>query len=195
MASNTLSGAGVSPANTKSQILHIGTGTVTNAIIRLGDGTPTPMRFTATGMAIDGTLEALGVSICHVLGADVVATTNTPVGVSAFGFTPVAGAVYLLQLILVAQSVETATGVQIVASGGSGNLSMLEPGSTLGISSITGTYAATSSPAANTNFGIQLSGLFSPTNTTPLAFAVKSENASKAVTFKAGSVLLRTRIS
>ena len=52
MASNTLSGAGVTPANTKAQLLHIGTGTLgAGAVVRLGDGTATPLTISSAGIS------------------------------------------------------------------------------------------------------------------------------------------------
>jgi hypothetical protein len=59
MASNSLSGSGVSPANTKAQLLHIGTGNLAaGAVVRLGDGTATPVTISSAGITVDGAVVA-----------------------------------------------------------------------------------------------------------------------------------------
>jgi hypothetical protein len=61
MASNTLSGTGVSPANTKAQLLHIGTGNLAaGAAVRLGDGTATQLTLSSAGAAVAGDISATG---------------------------------------------------------------------------------------------------------------------------------------
>lgn len=58
MSSNTLSGAGVTPANTKAQLIHIGTGIPGGSYtLRLGDGTALPVSMTSTGME----MQSLGI--------------------------------------------------------------------------------------------------------------------------------------
>lgn len=211
MASNNLNGASIS--TTYAQLLHIGTGTAGVATIRIGDGTATAISFVSGGFKVTGTFEAtgnvtiggtlnvtgqitaLGVPVFRRVTSDVVASTNTNVAISAFDFVPVSGAVYMVEMCLIAQSVATTTGCQIVNTGGVGSLVMADPTSQFGIDSTGGTSAPTSAPAANTNFGIQLVGTFAPSSTGTLSFAVKSEVASSAVTIKAGSTLKITRIS
>lgn len=205
MASNTFTGN--SFASIYSQILHIGTGTAGAATVRTGDGTSTVLEFVSGGAKINGTLEAtgavtiggqitaLGVPVFRRVTSDVTASTTTQVNIAAFDFIPVNGAVYQVEMSLIATSAATTTGVQIVNSGGSGTLLMAESGTTLGISAIAGTYAATSSPSSSSAFGIRLFGVFTAGSTAPLQFDVKSEVASSAVVIKAGSVLKITRIS
>jgi len=61
MASNTLSGAGASPANTKAQLLHIGTGNLAaGAVIRLGEGTGTILTLSTAALAVGGNISATG---------------------------------------------------------------------------------------------------------------------------------------
>jgi hypothetical protein len=211
MASNTLTSNSIS--STYTQILHIGTGTAGVATVRLGDGTATALSFVSGGAKVTGTFEAtgnatiggtltvtgaitgLGVPVYRRLTADVAAPTTTQVALTELSFTPVNGAIYEVEMMLVAQSVATGTGVQIVNSGGSGTLVMAEPTSQFGISAVGGTYAATSAPAANTNFGILMKGTFTASSTSPLAFDIKSEVASSQVTAKFGSYLKITRIA
>lgn len=205
MASNTLSSQSIS--STYTQILHIGTGTAGAATVRTGDGTATVLNFVMGGAKINGTFEvtgtmkvggqidAIGVPVFRRLTADVSAPTNTNVDITAFNFAPVSGAVYMVEMNLIAQSAATTTGVQIVNTSGAGTLVMADPTSSYSITATGGTYAAISAPAANTNYGIQLIGTFAASSTATLSFAVKSEIASSAVTLKAGSVLKITRIS
>ena len=58
MSANNLTGS--SPAATRSQLLHIGTGTAAVATIRLGDGTATVISFVTGGFKVTGTFEATG---------------------------------------------------------------------------------------------------------------------------------------
>jgi len=205
MSANNLTGS--SPAATRAQLLHIGTGTPGAATIRAGDGTATVAEFVAGGFKVNGTLEvtgamtvlgalnALGVPVIKRLTADVTATTTTQVAISAFDFTPVSGAVYLVEMSLIATSAATTTGVQLVNAGGAGTLTMADPGSVFSITAIGGTYAATSAPVATNPFGIQLSGVFVASSTAVFCFDVKSEVAASTVVLKAGSFLKITRVS
>jgi hypothetical protein len=207
MASNTLSGAGVTPANTKAQILHIGTGTPGVATVRTGDGATTALSFVSGGAKVTGTFEAtgamtvggaitaLGVPVILRVTSNVTAATTTQVALTELDFTPVSGAVYLLEMALIATSAATTTGVQLVNTGGAGTLAMAEPNSAFSISAIGGTYAATSAPVATNNFGISLSGVFTASSTAPLTFTVKSEVASSQVVIKTGSFMKITRVS
>ena len=213
MSSNTLSGSGVTPANTKAQLLHIGTGTAGVSTVRTGDGTATALSFVSGGVQVTGTLNVttnltvggtltvtgavmgINVPVFARMSADITAATTTQVTLTPLTFTPINGAVYSVELMLIAQSVSTSTGVQIVNSGGSGTLVMTDPASAFSITAVAGTYAPTSAPIANTNFGILLMGLFTASSTTPVTFDVKSEVAASAVSIKAGSFLKITRIA
>mgnify|MGYP007083859131 CR=1 FL=1 len=205
MPANNLTGS--SPAATRAQLLHLGTGTPGAATIRAGDGTATAISFVTGGFKVTGTFEvtgamvvggaitALGVPVIKRVTSDVTAATTTQVAITELDFTPVSGAVYLLEMALIATSAATTTGVQIVNTGGAGTLAMAEPTSAFSISAIGGTYAATGAPVATNNFGILLQGVFTASSTAALQFQVKSEVAASAVVIKAGSVLQITRIS
>lgn len=211
MASNTLTSQSISA--TYLQLLHIGTGTAGVGTIRTGDGTATAISFVSGGFKVTGTFEAtgnttiggtltvtgqitaLGVPVYTRVTSDVVASTTTEVAVSELTFTPVSGAVYEVELAVIAQSVATTTGVRLVNTGGAGTLILAGPGDTDSITATGGTYSAGSSPVANVNFGILLKGVFIASSTAALTFSVKSEVASSAVTIKAGSILKITRIS
>jgi len=205
MAANTLTSNSIS--TTYTQILHIGTGTAGVSTVRTGDGTTTVLSFVSGGAKITGTFEvtgaltvggqiaSFGIPTYTRMTADVTASTTTEVALTTLTFTPVSGAIYEVELALIATSAATTTGVQIVNSGGAGTLVLAESGSAFSISAIAGTYAATSSPVATNNFGILLKGIFAPSSTAALAFNVKSEVAASAVTIKAGSFMKITRIS
>jgi hypothetical protein len=199
MAANTLTSNSIS--STYTQILHIGTGTAGVATVLTGDGATTALSFVSGGANVTGTLTvtgaitALGVPVYARLTSNVTASTTTEVALSALTFTPVSGAIYELEMALIATSAATTTGVQIVNTGGAGTLAMAEPTSAFSISAIGGTYAATAAPVATNNFGILLKGIFAPSSTAPLTFTVKSEVASSAVSIKADSFLKITRIS
>jgi len=227
MSSNTLSGSGVGPANTKDQILHIGTGTPGVATVRTGNGTATVLEFVSGGAKINGTHEAtgnaavggnqsitgtltvggqvaaLGVPIFKRLTSDVTAATTTAVALTALNFTPVIGGVYQVELILIAQSVATTTGVKITNVGGSGTLILVDPAGSYAvpgypsysISAIGGTYSPINAPVANAPFVIRLEGVFIADSAADLAFAVISEVAASAVAIKVNSLLKITRIS
>jgi hypothetical protein len=146
-------------------------------------------------MVVGGAITALGVPVIKRVTSDVTAATTTQVAITDLDFTPVSGAVYLLEMALIATSAATTTGVQLVNTGGAGTLVLAEPNTAFSISAIGGTYAATAAPVATNNFGILLQGVFTASSTAALQFQVKSEVASSAVAIKAGSVLQITRIS
>jgi hypothetical protein len=199
MSANNLNGQ--TPANTYTQMLHIGTGTTEAAVIRDGAGNATVAEFVSGGFKINGeltvtgALTALGVPVILRVTSNVTAATTTQVALTELDFTPVSGAVYLLEMALIATSAATTTGVQLANTGGAGTLAMAEPNSAFSISAIGGTYAATSAPVATNNFGISLSGVFTASSTAPLTFTVKSEVASSQVVIKTGSFMKITRVS
>lgn len=193
MAANTLTSNSIS--STYTQILHIGTGTAGEAVIRDGAGNATVAEFVSGGFKINGALTALGVPVIKLLTSNVTASTTTQVALTELDFTPVSGAVYLVEMALIATSAATTTGLQIVNTGGAGTLAMAEPTSAFSISAIGGTYAATSAPVATNNFGILLQGVFTASSAAVLQFQIKSEVASSAVVAKAGSFVKITRVS
>jgi hypothetical protein len=203
MASNTLSGAGVSPANTKSQLLHIGTGTLAaGAVVRLGDGTATPLTISSAGISVAGSIAATSMTLSGVtvkppqwkrLTGNILAIDTTPVALTELNFTPEAGASYELELLLIITSAATAGGARIDNTGGAGTLYLLEPNGALGIIATGGSYSPTSSPVAGT-WAMLLKGIFSAASTAALAFALKSDSTDD-VTALTGSYLRVTKIS
>lgn len=147
MASNTLSGSGVSPANTKDQLLHIGTGTAGEATVRIGDGTPTVLSFVSGGAKVAGTFESDGdlkfdnvlvtrpvgsgaltvtmpnwggvlpIDQVAVKAADQTNTTVTAAAVTDFSLALEAGATYVFEIMLLGKSVATTTGLQVRLTG------------------------------------------------------------------------------
>lgn len=143
MASNTLSGAGVSPANTKAQLLHIGTGTAAAGAIRTGDGTATVLELVAGGFKVAGTLEATGtfksggLTLTPALGAttedgiiepvrvakvaaDVSNATVTLAAVTGLSLPVVANGLYQIDAIIPTQSAATTTGARFQIDGPTG---------------------------------------------------------------------------
>ncbi len=209
MSSNTLSGAGVSPANTKDQLLHIGTGTLgAGAVVRLGDGTATPLTISSAGISVDGSIEATGAmtaatmtinsvavkpSVWKRLTGNILATDTTPVALTELAFTPENAATYEVELLLIITSAGTAGAAQIVNTGGAGTLYLLDPQTALGIVATGGSYSPTTSPVAGT-WALMLKGIFIASSTANLAFAIKSDDTND-VTALTGSYLRITKIS
>jgi hypothetical protein len=211
LTSNSISG-------TYLQLLHIGDGTPGVARVKSGNGTDTSLEFVSGGTKVNGTLQAtgnatlsgtlavtgaatfsgavagLGIPVFRHVTADVTAATTTEVAIAAFDFVPVSGAVYAVEMNLIARTLATTTGVQITNSGGAGTLLLVMDGSAFEMT-IGSTLANTSSPSASVAFGIRLFGVFTASSTAALAFSLKSEVAASAVTVKAGSILKITRIS
>jgi len=195
MPFNNLHDTGATPANTLEQLLHLGTGSVTNGTIRTGAGALTPLSFVDGELAVAGQIQALGIPVFRVLGGDLSTSTTSGVAIGDFDFVPVAGASYPMEMFLVCMSAATGTGVQISASGASGSLSLFDPASANRLDLLGQSYAPTSSPVANASFGCQLAGLFEPSGTQTLSFQLKSEVGGSTVQLKAGSVLKITRVS
>jgi hypothetical protein len=203
MSSNTLSGAGVSPANTKDQLLHIGTGTLgAGGVVRLGDGTATPLTLSSTGISVAGSIAATTLAIGGVnvkpaqwkrLTGNVLATDTTPVALTELDFTPENGAAYEVELMLIVTSAATAGAAQITNTGGAGTLYLLDPQTALGIVATGGSYSPTTSPVAGT-WALMLKGIFIASSTANLAFALKSDDTND-VTALTGSYLRVTKIS
>jgi hypothetical protein len=211
MASNTLTSNSIS--STYSQILHIGTGTAGAATVRTGDGSTTVLSFVSGGAKVTGTFEGtgdatfagavaaagrvsgIGISEYRRITSDVTAATTTQVDIPAFDFVPVSGAVYHIEMDLIATSAATTTGVRLVNTSGAGTLILADPANVTMLSAIGGTYAATAAPVATSSFGLRLAGVFTASSTAALSFAVVSEIAASSVSLKAGSILKITRIS
>ena len=213
MASNTLSGAGVSPANTKAQLLHIGTGTLgTGAVVRLGDGTATPLTISTTGLSIAGALAVNNIiadtlvvnditdggvtikpAVWQRLTANILATDTVLVPLTPLSFTPEDGATYEVEMLLVISSLALAGGPQIVNTGGAGSLYLANPQTALGIFATGGSYLLTASPVAGT-WVLLLKGVFVASSTDALTFSLRSDDTND-VTALAGSYLRVTKIS
>ena len=203
MASNTLSGAGVTLANTKAQLLHIGTGTLgAGAVVRLGDGTATPLTISSAGISVAGSIAATSLTISGVtvkpaqwkrLTGNILATDTTPVALTELDFTPENGAAYEVELMLIVTSAATAGAAQITNTGGAGTLYLLDPQTALGIVATGGSYSPTTSPVAGT-WALMLKGIFIASSTANLAFAIKSDDTND-VTALTGSYLRVTKIS
>ncbi len=215
MPSNTLSGPGVSPANTKAQLLHIGTGTLgAGAVVRLGDGTATPLTVSGTGLSVAGALAATtlaisgasalasltlgGIPQCptawRYLPTAVLATDTTPVPLTALDFTPVAGAIYALEMMLMVNSAVQASAAQLVNTGGAGTLFLAEPITTYGILAIGGSYAPPTSATAGGTWALVLKGSFTAASAAALTFALRSETTDD-ITALPGSYLKLTRLA
>ena len=201
MASNTLTG--VSPASTRNQLLHIGTGSLgAGAVVRLGDGTSTPLTISSAGISVAGSIAATTMTINSVpvkpsvwkrLTGNILATDTTPVALTELDFTPENSAVYEVELLLIVTSAATAGAAQITNTGGAGTLYLLDPQTALGIVATGGSYSPTTSPVAGT-WALMLKGIFIASSAANLAFAIKSDDTND-VTALTGSYLRVTKIS
>jgi hypothetical protein len=206
---------GLSPAATRGYILHISDATLPTAHVYTGAGVQTPLSFTVTGISVNGEVEADTLSLSagatiagtlvlggvtvrpalwKVASATVTATTTTQVAIADFAFTPALGATYELEMLLIATSPSSATGVRIVNTGGTGTLALLDNASAFGITATGGAYAQINAAQAGT-FGILLKGVFVATSTADLTWSIVSEVAASAVSIAAGSYLRLTRIA
>jgi hypothetical protein len=223
MASNTLSGAGVTPANTKNQLLHIGTGSIAaGSALRLGDGSLTKLSLHADGIGIDGlklssqlgaTAET-GVTLpmrLAVLGAD---WTNSTVTHTAVGLSlPVlANGLYEIDALLVTRSAATTTGAQFRLAGPAEFTWLAARWSQLSLAGLAaGTndymqnirawdvnFAALVSPEANQPFLTVLRGMLkigASAPTSQVSIQGASEVAASEVRALAGSFLKLTRLA
>ena len=187
----------MSPANTKDQLLHIGTGNLAaGAVVRLGDGTATALTVSATGIsapAVSVGSVAVKPAIWKCLSAPILATDTTLVALPELAFTPESGATYELELLLIVTSAATAGAAQITNTGGAGSLYLTDPQTALGIVATGGSYSPTSSPVAGT-WVMMLKGVFIASSTADLTFSIKSDDTND-VTALAGSYLRITKIS
>lgn len=195
MPANNLTGS--SPAATRAQLLHLGTGTLgAGAIVRLGDGTATPLTISSTGISapeiLVGTV-AVKPAVWKRLTASVLATDTTQVALAELSFTPENAAIYELELLLIVTSASTIGGAQITNTGGAGTLYLGDPQSSLAITATGGSYSPTSSPVAGT-WVLQLKGVFIASSTAALTFSIKSDSTDD-VTALTGSFLRATKIS
>jgi len=207
---------GLSPAATRGMIMHISSGTLPTANVYTGDGTQTCLSFTVGGMAVNGQMASttlsisgastmtgsltLGGVVVHpalwkVVASDVTAPTTTNVAITDFTFTPVNGATYELEMMLICTSASTSTGVRIVNTGGTGALRLANPVSGYAINATGGTLMEANSLNAAAAFVNCHKGVFVASATTDLTWSLVSEVASSSVSILAGSYLRITRIA
>ena len=196
MSANNLTGS--SPAATRAQLLHIGTGVLASgAVVRLGDGTATALTVSDVGIAapvVSVGEVAVKPSVWKRLTSSVVATNTTPVALTELSFTPENSAVYELEMLLIVTSAATTGGAQIANTGGAGTLYLGAPQSaTAAITATGGSYSPTSSPVAGT-WILQLKGVFIASSTAALTFSINSDSTDD-VTALTGSFLSVTKIS
>jgi hypothetical protein len=205
---------GLSPAATRAYILHISNASLTSAPVYAGDGRATPLTFTTAGISIAGdvaatTLTLTGAAIVpgtltlggltvrpavwKTLTGNVLATDTTAVALTELSFTPVSGATYEVEMMLIVTSAATAGAAQITNTGGAGTLYLLDPQTALGITATGGSYLPTTSPVAGT-WALLLKGVFIASSTAALTFAIKSDDTND-VTALIGSYLRVTRIA
>jgi hypothetical protein len=200
---------GLSPAATRGYILHISSASLSSAPVYTGAGNVTPLAFVTGGISITGDVAAATVTTSgnittngvvikpaqwKILSGTVTATDTTPVAISDFSFTPVNGATYEVEIMMVVTSASTGAGVQLSNTGGSGTLYLGGPSETAAIVATGGNYAPTSAPVANTKFVILLKGTFTASATTALTWSIKSETTDD-VSIYAGSYAKFTRIA
>jgi hypothetical protein len=219
MSSNTLSGAGNSPANTKAQILHIGTGTIAaEVIVRLGSGVETPLRlhpggigFTAAGgygvslhseATADQTVTFSGESgkvfteLVSVLAATVSSTLTTSTAVAGLTATLQPNTLYELDAVMLLQSAATGTSPRLSLTGPAA-MDMIYWGKVAGRAT-SGDYTAfgdwanvENAPFANAPYPVQFRGWLKTGGvvSAPLGVSIDSETAGTAVSLVAGSYL------
>ncbi len=132
--SNTLTG--VSPASTRQQLLHIGTGSLAaNSPVRLGDGSATKLSLHTGGIGVDGIklsraagsaerevvfpdhAGTVGLHIEAVKTSDQTNDTVTAAAITALSATLAASSIYEFEAILLCKSAATTTGVQLRVMG------------------------------------------------------------------------------
>jgi hypothetical protein len=79
-AYNNLAASGASPANTYDQLLHIGTGTPGNAVVRTGDGTATALTLVPGGISVAGQVAATTMAVTGALSAASLMVDGVPIG-------------------------------------------------------------------------------------------------------------------
>lgn len=221
MSSNTLSGAGVTPANTKAQLLHIGTGSASVCTVRTGDGTATALAFVAGGAKITGTFEVttnlvvggtltltgaltcaanitgLNTPVYKVIAAADISNSSATVysDLTEFSFTPVSGATYEFELCMLWVSTVTGTGIVVKNNGGSVTGSLMASHDQALLNMGSEVIYSTSPYASPTKFGYMAKGFITASATTPITWQIRSEVGGSAVILYKGSFLKITRIS
>ena len=199
---------GQTPAATRGFLLHINGAALSNAPVYTGDGYATPLSFVTGGILVDGDVEATSgtftsmtvggvdvkASVWKVLTGFKTAIDTTPVAMPDLSFTPVSGAMYEVEMMLICQSASTGAGVQIVNTGGAGALTLAGANDTFAIVATGGTYAPTSSPVAGAKFVQVLKGIFTASSTAALTWSVKSETTDDVTIYDA-SYAKYTRLS
>jgi hypothetical protein len=195
-------------------LLHMsGTTLATGGQVSLGNGNESPLYLSTTGVGIKSaggfvaTLVSQATAARTVnledyagslypekrvyLGTTKAWTTTTPSAIPSFGFTPEINATYEVILELLAISAATTTGVQLTLTGPASGaaITLVQDNAPLSINAIGGTYAATSSPVANTAFGIVLRGILTTGSavSADIGLSMNSEVNASQVQILAGS--------
>jgi hypothetical protein len=195
-------------------LLHMsGTTLATGGQVSLGNGNESPLYLSTTGVGIKSaggfvaTLVSQATAARTVnledyagslypekrvyLGTTKAWTTTTPSAIPSFGFTPETNATYEVILELLAISAATTTGVQLTLTGPASGaaITLVQDNAPLSINAIGGTYAATSSPVANTAFGIVLRGILTTGSavSADIGLSMNSEVNASQVQILAGS--------
>ena len=181
---------GLSPAATRGAILHISDATLPVAIVYTGAGVATCLAFTTDGISINGI--PVYPATCLKLTADVVATDTNAVALTELNFTPVAGAMYDVDAVLLCTAASANGAFQLVNTSGVGALVMGPSNSAYAIASTGDVSDPPTSPIVGT-FVLNMRGTFSAASTTALGFSIKSDDTND-VTALAGSHITYTRI-
>lgn len=151
---------------------------------------------TVTGTATIGGQAVRG-STYLVNGTTITNSTTTQTAMSDLDFTPVAGARYEVEMVLLVQSAATTTGVQIeLYQGSASSVALFDCANrTIGITAVGGSLSYLDAPAVNTTFALHVRGIIQVNLATTLRFGVKSEVAGSQVQVLANSFIKYTRIS
>ena len=181
-ASATVTGNVTAATTTVSGLLTAGTVSVTGSL-------------SAASAALTGALTAASATVGGIavrpavwkVMAGTITNSSTTVAsaLPELSFTPVSGKTYEVEVLLLASSNATTTGLQLTVATGAGTIYLAPPNSTLGIYAVGGTYAATTAPvaAATSNYTILLKGIFIASGATDLTFTVKSSAAAAVVVY------------
>ena len=201
MSVNNLTGS--SPAATRAQLLHIGTGTADTFTMRLGDGTATPLVITPEKINY-GSVGVISPSLLAVVNADVtgIYTSATNVPLTWINGSVLTAGKWLVEAKLLTWSAATTTGARMRLYGPSGQTSYMAGDWSLSNILATAVYAwgadflPASAPVANTPFLTQFTGVVAMASNGATAPTIDlwSEVSASDVKILAGSVLRFTKI-
>lgn len=204
------------PDNIFNWWLHSSGGTLAAGFaVGLGTGDDTPLWLSSTGVGV----KSAGGFVCWLvsnatatqtvnladfsgtlypetrvyLGANKSNNTVTTSAIAGFTFMPDVSATYEVEMILLATSAATTTGVQLTLTGpaAGASITLVQDNAPLSITAIGGVYAATSAPVATTPFLIVLRGILTTATVVSAAIGLSlaSEVAASQVQILAGSML------